>query len=162
MEPDRYIDGAAMTIAGYLEQFTPQTIGDIPKLWNRFGPRIESIQGRAGGAYGVLPKLMRADAPIAYMAGVPMLASATIPPEYAVLQIPARRYAVFVHGGHVRTLRDTIGRAVIGWLPASGKQIDGEPEMLEFYGESYDPQTGLGQIEVWLPIKAPIRPPIRP
>jgi AraC family transcriptional regulator len=153
MGPDRYINRPAMTIAGYLEEFTPQAIGNIPKLWNRFGPRIESIEGRAPGAYGVLPRLMRADAPIAYMAGVPMLASATIAPEYAVLQVPARRYAVFAHDGHISTLRDTVGRAVIGWLPTSGKQIDGEPQMLEFYGESYDPQTGRGQIEVWLPIR---------
>jgi AraC family transcriptional regulator len=64
-----------------------------------------------------------------------------------------RRYAVFAHDGHISTLRDTIGGAVIGWLPASGKEIDGEPQMLEFYGESYDPRTGRGQIEVWLPIR---------
>jgi AraC family transcriptional regulator len=154
MGPDRYVNGPAMTIAGYLEHFSPQAIGDIPKLWHRFGPRIESIAGRVDGeAYGVLPKLMRADAPIAYMAGVPMLASATIAPEYAVLKIPARRYAVFAHDGHIAMLRDTVGRAVIGWLPTSNKQIDGEPEMLEFYGPSYDPATGRGQIEIWLPIR---------
>ena len=26
------------------------------------------------------------------------------------------------------------------------------PELLEFYGEDFDPETGLGRIEIWLPL----------
>jgi AraC family transcriptional regulator len=43
------------------------------------------------------------------------------------------------------------------WLPSSGYEVpdpSGDvPDMLECYGENFNPQTGMGDIEVWVPVK---------
>ena len=43
------------------------------------------------------------------------------------------------------------------WLLTSGRVVahpDADsPSMIEYYGEDFDPEAGLGAIEVWLPIK---------
>jgi len=39
------------------------------------------------------------------------------------------------------------------WLPESGHQVAEAPEF-ERYGEEFDPRTGTGGLEIWIPIKA--------
>jgi len=38
------------------------------------------------------------------------------------------------------------------WLPASGLELTDSP-FFERYGESFDPRTGSGGFEFWLPLK---------
>jgi AraC family transcriptional regulator len=44
------------------------------------------------------------------------------------------------------------------WLPASHRNVSqpaaGSPRMIEYYAENFDPETGLGDMEVWLPLQA--------
>jgi AraC family transcriptional regulator len=72
-------------------------------------------------------------------------------------EIPANEYAVFAHDGHVSVLRNTFDSAVNDWLPASdfemGRTGNGEPYVLERYGEKFDPMTGTGDIEIWIPVR---------
>ncbi|MGB3815854.1 MAG: AraC family transcriptional regulator [Shinella sp.] len=35
---------------------------------------------------------------------------------------------------------------------AAGRQAGAFPDVLEFYGEDFDPETGLGRVEIWLPL----------
>jgi AraC family transcriptional regulator len=46
---------------------------------------------------------------------------------------------------------------IFQWLPTSGHErakAQGPPDFFERYGEGFDPQTGYGDIEVWVPVKA--------
>ncbi len=45
------------------------------------------------------------------------------------------------------------------WLPTSGRKIGSFPDVLEFYGEDFDPETGLGRVEIWLPLADPMTNP---
>jgi AraC family transcriptional regulator len=71
------------------------------------------------------------------------------------LPIPAYKYKVFRHDGHVTQLSSTIEKlcgmgVVTPSLPRSeGKSLG----LLEYYGEHFNPQTGLGDMEVWVPFK---------
>jgi AraC family transcriptional regulator len=38
------------------------------------------------------------------------------------------------------------------WFPSSGHELVDAPDF-ERYGEEFDPQTGLGGFEIWVPIK---------
>jgi AraC family transcriptional regulator len=71
--------------------------------------------------------------------------------------IPAGRYAVFTHRGNAADVRQTVDAALSQWLPKSGKEhfksARTAPDFLELYGPGFDPKTGLGDIEVWIPIK---------
>jgi AraC family transcriptional regulator len=44
------------------------------------------------------------------------------------------------------------------WLPRSGHEVAhvvvDAPDFFERYGEDFDPKTGMGGIEVWIPIKS--------
>jgi AraC family transcriptional regulator len=68
------------------------------------------------------------------------------------VEIPSHRYAVFSHRSHVSTIRYTIEAIGKDWLPNSGYKAAGDPDFFERY-KSFDPETGIGDIEIWLPIE---------
>lgn len=68
--------------------------------------------------------------------------------------IPANAYAVFTHSGHVSRLSDTVKQIWTHWLPASTYQHVAAPDF-ELYDERWNPETGEGEIDVWVPIASP-------
>jgi AraC family transcriptional regulator len=153
IEPARFEDGRPMVIVGLSERYTPGTAGDIPSLWRRLAPHLGRIQGHVDHvAYGVVSNMAGADGGFDYMAGVEVSDADALPGGFASISIPAHRYAVFAHGGRVSKLKDTIGAIWNEWLPASGYKTSTMPGLLERYGERFNPGTGLGDIEVWVPV----------
>jgi len=59
---------------------------------------------------------------------------------------------VFTHAGHVSTIRRTHNTTCARWLPQSGHEVADAPHF-ERYGENFDGATGLGGMEIWLPIE---------
>ena len=154
MQPTRIANGDAMTIAGLAERYDGETRRNIPDLWMRFGPRIAEAKGMIGRAsYGVSETTMGADGKFTYLAGVKVPDSKNLPAGFTAIQIPARKYAVFAHGGHVSELSTAIMKVLGEWLLASGYRPDGQPGLIEVYGETFDPQTGRGGMEIWVAVK---------
>jgi AraC family transcriptional regulator len=94
---------------------------------------------------------------IDYLAGVEVSSSSGLPGEFNVATIPAQKYAVFSHLEHVSKLRETLD-AIHKWLPGSGHEVArgtaGAPDFFECYSEEFDPLTGMGGMEVWIPVKS--------
>jgi AraC family transcriptional regulator len=92
-----------------------------------------------------------------YMVGVEVSSLSRHRADFSVISIPAQKYAVFLHREHVSRLRETLD-AIDKWLPGSGLQnacgTAGVPDFFERYSEEFDPQTGMGGMEVWLPLKS--------
>jgi AraC family transcriptional regulator len=86
-----------------------------------------------------------------YIAGVEVSDFSGIPGDWARLRIPEQRYAVFTHNDHVAAIRHTWMAIFNKWLPESGYRPTGGPEF-ERYGEDFDPATGRGGIEIWIPV----------
>ena len=154
LEP-RHADGKPMTIAGMSERVTPETWDKIDQLWWRFAPHIGSVPTQVGArvAYGVVTDAGKG---IEYLAGVEVTDAGKLPDGFTHVRIPAQRYAVFMHEGHVSKLKDTMTAIWERWLPKSGyrhARTAGAPAFFERYGEEFDPQKGMGGIEVWVPIK---------
>ena len=103
-------------------------------------------------AYGVVSNMAGSDSGFDYMAGVEVSQAEGLPEGFESISLPAHRYAVFAHGGHVSELKDTIKSIWNGWLPASGYKPSTMPGLLERYGEGFNPGTGLGDIEVWVSV----------
>lgn len=146
--------GESMRIAGLNSHFTSASLDEIPALWRRL-VSSGKVPGRTSHVdYAVVVLLPDG---CDYLAGFEVSASAVLPNGFACTEIPANEYAVFSHGGHVSTLRNTFDSAVNQWLPASDFEIArlpvGEPYALERYGEGFDPLTGTGDIEVWIPVR---------
>lgn len=151
----RFLGGQAMLIAGMSERITAETWDKIDRLWWRFAPHIGKVPTQIGArvAYGVVTDV--ADG-IDYLAGVEVTDTKALPDGFSHVRLPAQRYAVFAHEGHVSKLKDTM-MAIWEWLPTSGHEharTPGAPAFFERYGEEFDPQTGTGGIEVWVPIRS--------
>ena len=87
-----------------------------------------------------------------YIAGVEVSDFTDTPAELTRLRIPEQRYAVFRHEDHISSIRGTVSAIWNNWLPESDYQASGGPDF-ERYDESFDPETGLGGVEIWVPIK---------
>ena len=66
--------------------------------------------------------------------------------------IPEQRYAVFTHADHVASIRRTVNAIWNQWLPASGLKAADAPNF-ERYDEAFDPATGNGGFEIWIPVR---------
>jgi AraC family transcriptional regulator len=157
LETPRIESHKGLRIAGLREHYASENMKNIPELWLRFAPHIGHIPGQVGRvAYGLC---FNAPSPagIDYLAGVEISSSSGLPSEFTVATIPAQKYAVFSHHEHVSKLRETLD-AIDKWLPGSGLEVGNEaaevPNFFERYSEEFDPRTGIGGIEVWVPIKS--------
>jgi AraC family transcriptional regulator len=152
LEPMRFVErGAPLMIAGVKEHYTSQTMDRIPKQWQRFGSHLGHVPGQVNSkTYGVCYNSGKDG--FDYLTGVQVKDSAPNNDGLTQVEIPAHRYAVFTHREHISTIRNTIEAIGKEWLPNSGYQAAGNPDFFERY-KSFDPETGIGEIEIWLPIK---------
>lgn len=154
MEP-RIAHRSAFDVVGMAQHFTPATSGRIPELWTRFVARLDEIRHRRGAdTYGVCLDADPAageDAGFGYMACVEVERIEAVPDGMMALTVPAGCYAVFTHEGHISRLKDTVKQIWGSWLPASPHRHVPRPDF-EHYDARWDPQTGLGEIDVWVPI----------
>lgn len=153
LEPPRFVDGKRLLIAGMGERYSCESSKAIPVQWQRFNPHIGNVPGQIGEtAYGV--SLNTDDeGNFDYVCGVEVADFSGLPGEFARLRIPDQRYAVFHHRDHISAIRGTFMTIWNKWLPESGHQVVDGPTF-ERYTEAFDPRTGLGGVEIWVPIKA--------
>ncbi|HVH69745.1 MAG TPA: GyrI-like domain-containing protein [Candidatus Dormibacteraeota bacterium] len=155
LESPRFENGKALLIAGLRTDYTPESINDLPSQWQRFVPHIGKIPGQIGRVtYGVCWCPDNAES-IGYLCGVEVSNFSSLPGEFTIVSIPAQRYAVFSHHGHVSTIRETIEAIGSQWLPQSGHETaatDETPAFFERYTEEFDPRTGMGGMEIWIPV----------
>lgn len=150
--PPRIETRSAFTVAGLSERHAMAAAPGIPQQWQRFAPHIGAIPGEAPGVtYGVCSNYDD-DGGYDYLAGVEVRGRADLPKGFTTLTLPPRRYAVFTHTGHVATIAATFKHAWGAWLPASGEKAADAP-MFERYDDRFDPMTGAGECEVWLPLE---------
>ena len=146
----------ALLLAGLRRYYRYEDRAGIPLLWQRFGPYIGDIPGQAlsGDAYGVCLKGEDGGAEgFDYLAAVPMTSLDDLPDGLVGVRIPPQDFAVFQHRGHVSGIGATCG-AAFEWLAKSGRMQDGlTVTMAEYYPPQFDPRTGLGGCEVWVPVR---------
>lgn len=152
LAPPRIETGKTLLIAGSSERYTYATSAAIPSQWQQFQPHIGHVPGQVGKvAYGVFYNTDDSGN-MDYMTGVEVTDFSDLPKTFARLRIPGRLYAVFTHSGHISAIRGTMNAIWNGWLPASDYEAADAPGF-ERYGEAFDPHTGLGGLEIWLPVE---------
>src|SRR5271155_304389 len=115
LEAPRFEDGKQVLVAGLRSHYTMATMAEIPGLWQRFVAYFGKVPGQVGRvAYGVCFPL--ADG-FDYMAGVEVESSKGLPEELNMVTMPAERYAVFPHRGHISKLQETCRAIEHEWLP---------------------------------------------
>jgi len=152
LTPPRIEQRPALLIAGLSERYSQDNAG-MPAQWQRFGPWLGHVPGQIGDvAWGVC---YNGDGKgnIDYMAGVEVSDFDDLPAELARLRVADQTYAIFTHAEHISTIQRTWAAIFSQWLPNSGRQHADAPE-LERYDERFDPQTGNGGFQIWIPLKA--------
>jgi AraC family transcriptional regulator len=151
LEPPRFVDGKAMLIAGFGKRFEYGAMDGIPQLWQRLQPHLGHIPNEVvGDAYGVI--VNSDDKGFDYIAAAEVTDFSGVEEEMTRIRIPAQRYAVFVHRGHITTMRSSMNAIWRDWLPNSGFHAADAP-LLERYGPEFDPRSGNGGLQIWLPVK---------
>jgi AraC family transcriptional regulator len=152
LQTPRFETGKPLLVAGLGERYNFESGAAIPGQWSRFQQAVPNIPGRVGQVfYGVCCNGDDAGN-FDYIAGVEVSDFSDLPREFAKVRIPEQRYAVFTHKDHISTIRRTITTIWNQWLPASGLKAADAPNF-ERYGENFDPVTGNGGLEIWVPVK---------
>ena len=139
-------------LLAHLERISCDNGAVIPGLWHRFHQEITDIPARVGQvAYGVCCNGDDAGN-FDYIAGVEVAEFSDLPRRFARIRISEQRYAVFTHADHVASIRRTVNTIWNRWLPGSGMKAADAPNF-ERYDETFDPATGNGGFEIWVPVK---------
>lgn len=151
LPPPRFVDGKPMHFAGLAHRFEYGNMDGMPALWQRFRPYIGNVPNEVkGSAYGLVTA-SDADG-FDYVAAVEVTSFSDLDPELTKVSVQARHYAVFTHKDHISAIRTTMRAIWSDWLPRSGRQLEESPT-IERYGPEFDPRSGNGGLEVWLPVK---------
>jgi AraC family transcriptional regulator len=151
IEATRTQQSDAILLAGFSVHFDCSGPNPIPGLWTKFGPHIGRVPFQKDHvAYGVNYNFD--DNVMDHLVGVEVSSFEGVPDEYARLRIAPATYAVFTHKGPVMRIRETWA-AIWEWLPNSGREAADAPSF-ERYDERFNPQTGDGEVEIWIPLKA--------
>ena len=152
LDPSRFETSTPLLVAGVGERYNHENSAGIPSLWQRFHQVAEDIPHRVGGvAYGVCCNGDDAGN-FDYVAGVEVSDFSDLPRPFFRVRIPEQRYAVFAHREHISTIRRSVNTIWNQWLPASGLKLADAPNF-ERYDQNFDPVTGNGGFEIWIPVK---------
>jgi AraC family transcriptional regulator len=154
LEPPRFEDSPGLMIAGYSGRYTFETNQGIPTQWQRFNEAYHGqIPNQKGKVFYGLSHNFDDDGHFEYVCGAEVSGFGGLPDELARVRIVPHRYAVFSHRSHISMISRTHYTIWATWAQESGHR---PAEMLNFerYDEGFDPMTGNGVVEIWVPIKA--------
>ena len=153
LKAPRFQTSKPLLVAGIAERCTHENGGaGIPNQWQQFHQTVDNIPARIGKvAYGVCCNGDDAGN-FDYVAGVEVADFSDLPREFARVRIPEQKYAVFTHSEHISTIRRTTNTIWNHWLPISGMKAADAPSF-ERYDENFDPLTGNGGLEIWVPVR---------
>lgn len=126
-------------------------------LWQEFGtiaPSISAINKTV--AYGLCFDINNSKG-LEYVCGIEVpdnVQESDLPRNLVLKNLPSLTYAAFKHDGHVSVIRQTCDAIWKEWFPQSGYKKPGNANFFfERYGENFDPQKGIGGIEIWIPVE---------
>jgi len=153
LEPPRFETLQPMLFAGLQDLCLWRECRD-PLALAKVQPAFRPYPNQKGNvAYGICTHIDGEAEKFRYMAATEVSDADDLPEGFATLKLPAQRYAVFSHRGHVSGIPATMDLIFGNWWPTSGLEHGSMPDMFERYDERFDPYTGMGLTEIWLPIK---------
>jgi AraC family transcriptional regulator len=152
LEPPRFVSSPPIIVVGLTERHSFGASQGIPGQWQRFMKRYDEIANKTQPIPLGVSTNMDEDGNFEYMAAVEVSKVAALPAGLGQFRIPAQHYAVFRHSGHVSAIGETYSAIWNDWLPASGRKAADGP-CLERYLETFDTRTGLGGVDIWIPLQ---------
>lgn len=149
----RLVDAPEVLVVGLSVRYTFSEPDGIPGQWETFmSMLVGEIAHRIPGIPLSVSSDLRDDLTFAYMTGVEVSRIEDVPPPLTSLRIPARRWAVFPHSGHVSTVPDTYAAIWDYGFHDLGLVVEEAPS-IERHNPTFDPRSGEGGVEIWMPVK---------
>ena len=156
MQPKIITREADMAI-GMGGSFTQGDTEKISALWMKFVDRIPEIQNKKDYSLGVCmsahPKVpVKPGDTFVYVAAMPVSKVEHVPDGMVVCELPKSTYALFTHKGQISDIRHTVEYIWGTWIPESNYKLRDTPDF-ELYDERFDPATGSGEVDIYVPIE---------
>ena len=152
LENPRIIFGQPMIVVGLSERHSLANPQTIPAQWQKFMSLYHKIPNKTDPAPLGVSTNLDDDGRFDYICAVQVSAAPEVPAGLIELKIPKQSYAVFVHRDHVSQISATYSAIWNDWLP-NHKREPIEGPSLERHMKTFDPRTGLGGVEIWIPLK---------
>ena len=153
LDAPRFETSRPLLVAGLAERYHCEAMAGIPAQWQRFHMSVGTLPGQIGQtAYGVSYN-HDGEGNMDYLCGVEVRDFSELPAGVSHLRIAEQTYAIFTSRDHISSIRSAFATILGQWLSASGRKMADAP-ILERYGAAFNPQTGMGGYEIWVPIKA--------
>jgi AraC family transcriptional regulator len=154
LSPPRFATTGPLLIAGLGRRIDNGDFAGVPALWQDFRPHIGAVPHQKGrAAFGLVARMASDGKDYFYLAGVEVSELSDLDDGLTGVKLPAQRWAIFPHEGHITTIVSTIDAIFCKALPAAGLVHGDMPHLVERYGEAFNPRTGAGGFEIWAPIK---------
>jgi AraC family transcriptional regulator len=153
LDSPRFVDGEQMLIAGIGRRHSARAVPAGVSAQQR---RFELLRHRMPNRIGTTSFGVRCNADdqgnLDYICAVEVADLARVSAEFYRVRIAPQRYAVFQHRANVSDVRGTFHSIWNRWLPGSGYDLVEAPDF-ERYDERFDPATGEGGLEIWVPVR---------
>ena len=147
--PDRIEARTHQRLIGSNKTYSMATRDQIPDQWAQW--EYDKITGVVGDdVYGVSHGFAP-ESRFDYLCGLPVTTDAPVPDGQIALDIPAGDCAVYVHDGHVSGIGPLFDAIICGPGPGAGWRFCKGPQV-ELYGPEHDGLTGMGRVEIWMPV----------
>jgi len=152
------------TLAGHLCQHSlspdlREMYFKISNQWREFAEvahNLPALPPRLG--YGVGFSSDDLQKSMTYFCSVVVPGKDVVPSEFFCLELPQLHCAVFEHHSHVTSIACTLQSIFTIVLPDAGIRPAAAkanlPSFIQRYSEQFDPETGLGGLEILIPIDA--------
>lgn len=148
---NRIVEMPVLHLVGLEGRFTRDTIAGIPALWEKFIPRLREIKRRKGWiTYGAC--IGTPEEELEYTAAAEVDEPGPVPDGMVALTLGAGPYALFTHTGHIRDIGKTWDAIRREWMKEEG-YIHRKAHDFERYDERWNPKTGEGPVDIYLPIE---------
>lgn len=142
----------AILITGIAARYNMSKIEGVGQHWHRFSERVGFVPERVGRAcYGVYRHFDGSG--FEYITGVEISGHSAAPEDFVTVALKEQLYAVFSHEGSIADIGNTHFTIWNQWLPESGRDTMPDGSVFEKYDERFDPATGTGLVEIWMPVK---------
>lgn len=143
------VERPQMTVVGMLFH-GPGMSPEIPKLWDKFGPRMETIEGSVSPmvSYGVCANMSMQTGEFDYLAAVEVADDAPVPADMVRWTVPGGLHAM------IPATLSTIGDAyhlAETLIPDAGYERTGNLDY-ELYDERFDPAQAESVLYICIPV----------
>jgi AraC family transcriptional regulator len=144
------VERPAMTVVGMLYH-GPGMSPEIPQLWEKFGPRMESIEGSVNPmvSYGVCANMDVQTGQFDYLAAVEVENDAPVPEGMVRWEVPGGRFALIP--ATIPTIGDAYKLAE-NLIPDAGYRRVGNLDY-ELYDERFDPAQPDSVFYICIPVE---------